>query len=657
MKSTLRSKKKENGDAQAASPPSDAAVELLQKQFAALAERLASAEQERAQLQAALSSQAGALAGISHKVAQYEKQIVDSLGMLSGSLSQRDDALHQLIYDLHASQAVGQLSGEAARKRIEYEQLLRQIRDIVRTKLPRDATVAVVSKGDDSFLRLFGRKACHFPQNASGAYTGFHPADSMTAIAQVEWLRANGVTHFLLPAVFHWWLETYRAFHKHLQTRYRCVSDKTDICVIYALNEPAVSGADVALSRFDDLLLEFRYHFHRDPCVVDWNTGLDLAGRYASLKVLTPPFVVPPLGGIPDENRLKAELQTHLPLPYMDHTIDVVVVPAEIPAMIDEARRVAESCLLVVGDSKKIGADRLEVSWRHAAFPAPRDTFSIIVPVHNQIEITEACLTTLSETLPASFDTEIIVVNDASTDANARRLDELAARDPRIRVLHNDANTGLARGFLASANRAAAEAHGDLLIFLNNDTILLPGWFGALVQTFRDHPDAGVVGGRLLFPDGRLQEAGGMVFSDGAAGHFGRDDYNIADEAYMELRAADYCSGALLATRKRLFQQLGGFDPQYGFGYYEDTDYCFRVRRLGYRVYYQPQSTIVHIEGASARSDPKLGIKRYQVINQAIFAERWKDELARQPARPDYGDKAAWKAAAFHRCSKEGGRM
>ena len=198
---------------------------------------------------------------------------------------------------------------------------------------PRNAYVAVVSKGDNALLHLFGRKACDYPQNASGVYSGFHPADSIAAIAQLEWLRARGVTHFLIPAPSTWYLESYTDFNKHLQSRYRCISDKTDVCVIYSLVETAQNGVEVAQARFDELLLEFRYHFHREPCVLDWGSGLDIAQRFT------------------DHSKCLKPQEPGWELPYMDHSIDVVVVPSQTPEMVSEARRVAvKSALLIVGD-------------------------------------------------------------------------------------------------------------------------------------------------------------------------------------------------------------------------------------------------------------------------------------------------------------------
>src|SRR5262249_13071055 len=146
--------------------------------------------------------------------------------------------------------------------------------------------------------------------------------------------------------------------------------------------------------------------------------------------------------------------------------------------------------------------------------------------------------------------------------------------------------------------------------------------------------DAGAVGGKLLYPDGTLQEAGGIIFSDGSGCNFGRNDQNANAPLYSFLREVDYCSGALLATPRKLFLEIGGFDSRFTPSYYEDTDYCFSLRARGYRVYYQPESVVVHFEGVSSGTDITAGVKSYQPVNRAKFVEKWRDTLAGQPSPP-----------------------
>ena len=144
--------------------------------------------------------------------------------------------------------------------------------------------------------------------------------------------------------------------------------------------------------------------------------------------------------------------------------------------------------------------------------------------------------------------------------------------------------------------------------------------------------DVGAVGGRLVYPDGRLQEAGGLVFRDGSAAKFGYGDPDPDFPLFMVPREVDYCSGCLLAFRRDFFLESGGFDPAYGFGFYEDTDFCFRVRALGRVVLYEPESVVVHVEGASAGIDLTQGAKALPGT-QRFAVHRALAGGARAPAR------------------------
>jgi len=255
-----------------------------------------------------------------------------------------------------------------------------------------------------------------------------------------------------------------------------------------------------------------------------------------------------------------------------------------------------------------------------AAVDAP--TASIVVPAFNQIGFTLQCLSALSQSADrCSF--EVIVVDDASSDDTADRLQAIRG----LRYVRNSENLG----FVGSCNAGAAQARGEYLVFLNNDTVAQPGWLDALLATFVRHPDTGLAGSQLVYPDGRLQEAGGIVFADGSGWNYGRYQ-DPADPRFGFVREVDYCSGAAIALSRALFESLGGFDPRYSPAYYEDVDLAMRVREHGLKVRYQPASVVVHFEGSTAGTDTTQGIKAYQVSNQHKFVERWRAVLERRHA-------------------------
>ncbi|HEX7338409.1 MAG TPA: glycosyltransferase [Rhodanobacteraceae bacterium] len=249
---------------------------------------------------------------------------------------------------------------------------------------------------------------------------------------------------------------------------------------------------------------------------------------------------------------------------------------------------------------------------------------SVIIPAYGKLAWTLACLKSIARAgATAAF--EVIVVDDASPDdsvATLRQVDGLT-------LLQNDTN----QGFIGTCNAGAAKARGDVLLFLNNDTQVTPGWLDALLDCLRHESDCGMVGARLVYPDGRLQEAGGIVFADGACWNTGRfEDRN--DPRYRVRREVDFVTGAALMIRRRLFQSIGGFDTRYAPAYYEDVDLAFAVRAAGQRVMYEPRSLIVHMEGITSGTDVFAGVKQYQQRNRQTFARTWAAALQHQPA-PD----------------------
>ncbi|MFM7277659.1 MAG: glycosyltransferase [Microcystis aeruginosa] len=246
---------------------------------------------------------------------------------------------------------------------------------------------------------------------------------------------------------------------------------------------------------------------------------------------------------------------------------------------------------------------------------------SIIIPVYNQFAYTFNCLESLTVNLSSDLAYEIIIVNDASTDDT---LEQLATLVKGIKVLTNAENSG----FIRSCNYGASQAKGQYLYFLNNDTRILENCLESLLKLIVNNPQVGAVGSKLIYANGKQQEAGGIIWNSADGWNYGRLDSPDEPE-YNYVRPVDYCSGASLLVPTDLFKQLGGFSQDFIPAYYEDTDLCFAIRELGYQVLYQPQSNVIHYEGITSGTDLSSGIKQYQVINQTKFREKWSKVLTK----------------------------
>ena len=243
---------------------------------------------------------------------------------------------------------------------------------------------------------------------------------------------------------------------------------------------------------------------------------------------------------------------------------------------------------------------------------------SIVIPSYGQHQMTADCLRAIFAH-PPTVSFEVMVVDDAYEEP----FDPEALGLAGVKVLRHERN----QGFLRACNSAVASALGCRVLLLNNDTQVLAGAIDALWHTFDRFPEVGAVGAKLLYPNGVLQEAGGIIWRDGSGWNWGRDE-DAGAPRFDYVREADYCSAAALMVDKALWGQLGGFDERFAPCYYEDTDFCFSVRERGKRVLYQPAAQVIHFEGASHGTDTSSGLKAYQLSNQSAFVAKWGHQLA-----------------------------
>ncbi len=244
---------------------------------------------------------------------------------------------------------------------------------------------------------------------------------------------------------------------------------------------------------------------------------------------------------------------------------------------------------------------------------------SIVIPVYNQFLFTYNCLTSILNN-SGEINYEIIIADDCSTDETV----DIDRVIQGIRIVRNKKNVG----FLRNCNQAAKRARGKYILFLNNDTFVQPGWLKKLLSLIRSSDKIGMVGSKLIYPDGRLQEAGGIVWEDASAWNFGYGQ-NAEAPVYNYVKEVDYVSGAAIMIRGELWREIGGFDKRFAPAYYEDTDLAFEVRKRGYKVMYHPFSIVVHYEGISNGTDVQTGLKAYQTVNRDKFLSKWQMTLQR----------------------------
>lgn len=593
------------------------------------------------------------------------------------ALLKRDEQFQKALTEPPKKPGLPVASGTAAISKEEYLELISKIRQVVERVLPKDATVIVVSKGDDALLSLGAQRGWHFPRTESGTYAGHYPEDSGAAIRHLEKLRREGGQFFLLPQSAFWWLHHFAEFREHLRTKYRVVHDGSE-CIIFNLGHTEVlelqakhygilkprlrdvvctitpEGAPIlVISKGDNELVTFEGrkggHF---PQIEDGTYAghhpADSAQAIAALDALREKgasYLVIPESAfwwLDFYKDFRAHLDTHyckirqdescivyqltmseglkLESPWIQHLKDradqalaMLTENARLVTQLKdaEARALARSVDTFAKSRLRVflgGPGRL-------TFPkVTKPVVSIVIPTFNQAHCTYLALEALLA-MHSDAQFEVVIVDNASTDETRALLSRL----DNVTIHLNTTNTGFGEASTVGAKLGC----GEFVCFLNNDTVPAPGWLDALVQTARTYPRCGAVGAKLVHSDGRLQEAGSIIWQDGSALGYGRGT-DPQDPANTYLREVDYCSAACLLMPKKLFLRLGAFDERYAPAYYEDTDLCMAIRKAGFCIVYQPLATVFHLEFGSSGAARAVEL---QLRNRKKFVAKFRQEL------------------------------
>jgi len=501
--------------------------------------------------------------------------------------SARLDEVQSLLYSMERANDPG--LGSARHDDNEYQKLVQGVRGVAAKHVPAHASVLVIGRGDDALLRLSGHRASHFPQMADGSFAGYYPHSGEAAVVHLEWLRARGANYLLIPATSKWWLEKYPEFRRHLLQRYRLAVETSD-CQLYDLKKSLVSKICYVLEECQDGMDE-------DPSMLDWSSGIALKELFANCSVLS-------------------AARSDIALPYVDRSIDLLILDSQNTQAVSEARRVARQAILFV-DRSDDGVDKdLRIEWQADQKRAWNQSLTVIVVDVGDAEGGRACLHSLLETLPSDYQVRVIVVSDTMTAGppfagNSSVAIEQAPTEDRESAWN-------------AARRLAMSTETDNLVFITSDIVLLPGSLLPLLRVLRDQPDAGVVGPKIVFADGATEIVGGAMFRDGTTLKIGGGDRGHLQPWYDYLRETDFCAPLCFATRAQIFKAVNGLDHvSYLDADCAMVDYCFKVRDEGSSIYVQPESTVVHCRLPANTSDVMRVPRRFQ--------ERWKEALGLYP--------------------------
>ncbi len=451
-----------------------------------------------------------------------------------------------------------------------YGEEIHSVKQMVLRETPLGARMAVVTKGDERLLGFYGRTGVHFPQQDDGMATGHHPSSGLSAIAHLAVVRTRGAEYFLIPPSYLWWLEHYPDLRRHLNRGFRRVASDNESGVLFSLRGP-VDKPTERRKLTADLVAATASLLGCAPAVLDWNTGLDLANALPRTEFC-------------------AHASPRGKLPHADESVDIVAVTTNDPAVIDEANRVA-SAVRIAFPAPPDDEAAAGIHLKMAEAGLPVTDVSIVASVTDECTDASWFLESLEETLPTGYAGELILVDARSSDSGVHELEHWVSRHERAQITPRRTQLGRA----AALNQGASWSSEDSLVFLSAATLLLPDWLHPLLDLLR-RPEAGAAGGLVLASDGSPLRAGGLVLGDGSPLHLGHGHQNPAAPDVSYVRTVDFCSSAIMATRRAGFLDVGGFRSDLSADD-ADVEYCRRLRKRGMDVFVQPMSAVVTLAG------------------------------------------------------------
>jgi len=539
-------------------------------QIASLAQAMAERDSQIASLGQAMAERDGQIASLGHAMAERDGQIAS----LGHAVAERDAQIANL------SQAVAERDGQIASLNQTMVGCGRQLADI-------DDKITQIDENIASFNFFLRRLKAPLRLGKRFIEGAIHPLRTYRLSKDVRMLRENVFFDI------NYYLSTYRDVRISTcdPIRHYCEcgwKEGRNPSALFNTNDYLRNHPDVAESGINPVIHYIKY------------------GKMEGRHLLTAG------GGCDGDQTDGQSVLCNPPHTAGDASAAASQEPPPRPLDKESVRREAREALLRFLNTREV----LRLP------PLPPDSqvrVSAIIVLYNQAGLTLECLRALSQCQDTALET--VVIDNASNDETQ----ELMARVSGVRYIRNDENIH----FLRAVNQAADYASGEYLLLLNNDAILEPGTLAQAVRRMDSSPQIGAVGGKIVLPDGSLQEAGSIIWQDGSCLGYGRGMDPDAPP-YQFVRRVDYCSGAFLLTRRSLFEALGRFDTRFSPAYYEETDYCVRLLEAGYDIVYDPNVRVRHFEFASSASNESaLELQRRNLRN---FIDKHKGFLSRQAA-------------------------